>query len=151
MAMIDFFHCGFTVTNIERTVDFYKNILGMELIVKGTNEGETLGISLGLKESKARIKVAFMKAGDTLVEFIEYVEPKSKPCPKDPSVAGSSHISFRVDDINETRKKLENAGVKFLSDVNVVEQGEFRGAKWCYFRDLDGIPMEIAEEIPREK
>jgi len=146
MAMMNFFHFSFTVSNLEKTVDFYKNILGMELIMMGTNEGETLGKYLGLRESKAKLKVAFMKAGDTQIEFIEYVEPKSKPCPKDPSIVGSGHIAFRVDDIYKTKKRLENAGVKFVSDVSVIEEGEFKGAKWCYFRDFSGIPVEIAQE-----
>ena len=87
-----------------------------------------------------------MEAGGTQIEFIEYVEPKAQPCPQDPSIAGSGHIAFMVDDIYATKKKMESVGIKFNSDINVVEEGVFKGLKWVYFRDYDGITMEIVED-----
>ena len=145
MAITGFHHCSFTVTDLDKTVDFYTKTLGLQLIMRGTNEGDTLGTSLGLRQPKAKLKIAFMKVGDTEIEFIQYVEPESKPCPKDPSISGQGHIAFKVDDIYETKKKLEAAGIKFNTDVNVVEKGDFKGFKWCYFKDFDGITMELLQ------
>jgi catechol 2,3-dioxygenase-like lactoylglutathione lyase family enzyme len=140
------YHCSFTVMDIDKTVDFYTNILGLQLIRRGINEGDNLGASLGLGQAKAKLRIAFMKAGDTEIEFIQYEEPKSKPCPRDPSIAGQGHIAFEVDDIYETKKKLETAGIEFNSDINIIEKGDFKGFKWCYFRDFNGITMEILQE-----
>jgi catechol 2,3-dioxygenase-like lactoylglutathione lyase family enzyme len=146
MAITGTHHCSFTVTDIKRTVEFYTRVLGLELIKRFVNEGGDLGTSLGLNVPKAKLDIAFMKAGDTQIEFIEYVEPKARPCPQDPSIAGSGHIAFKVDDIYATKQKIEEAGIKFNTDVNVIEKGELKGWKWCYFRDFDGITMEIVQE-----
>jgi len=146
MAITGMHHCSFTVTNIERTVDFYTRLLGLELVGRTTNEYDTLGTALGVKQPKAKLEIAVMMAGETKIEFIEYVEPTAKPCPGDPSIAGSGHICFKVDDIYETKKKLEHAGIRFNSDVNEVTEGDLKGWKWCYFRDYDGITMEILQE-----
>jgi len=79
MAITGMHHCSFTVTNIERTVDFYTRLLGLELVGRTTNEYDTLGTALGVKQPKAKLEIAVMMAGETKIEFIEYVEPTAKP------------------------------------------------------------------------
>jgi catechol 2,3-dioxygenase-like lactoylglutathione lyase family enzyme len=82
----------------------------------------------------------------TRVEFIEYKDPKSQPYHKNPSFAGSAHLASRVDNIEETRKRMEEAGVEFHSPINsFMESGEVEW-KWCYFRDPDGITLELVEQ-----
>jgi catechol 2,3-dioxygenase-like lactoylglutathione lyase family enzyme len=61
-------------------------------------------------------------------------------------VAGSAHLALRVDDIEGTRKKLEEAGVAFHSPINhFLEAGKIEW-KWCYFRDPDGIILELVQQ-----
>jgi catechol 2,3-dioxygenase-like lactoylglutathione lyase family enzyme len=146
MAITGFHHCSFTVTNIERTVKFYSEILGLKLVRRSTNRVDKLGIALGLKLPKAVIEIAMMEVGGTQIEFIEYVEPKAQPCLQDPSIAGSGHIAFMVDDIYVTKEKIEGMGIKFNSEINVVKEGPAKGLKWVYFRDYDGITLEIVED-----
>lgn len=146
MAVMGMHHCSFVVTDIERTVDFYERLVDLELVARAKNVSKGLGKALGVKQAEAELNIAFMKAGNTLIEFIEYVNPNVKPCPKDPSVAGTGHICFKVDDINSTKKKLEDAGIKFNSDPNISREVPGKMFKWCYFKDHDGITMELLEE-----
>ncbi len=97
MAIRGVHHFSFSVTDIERTIGFYSKMLGLELVAKRVNESDTLGISLGTRQPHAKIKVAIMQAGDTQIEFIEYVDPKAEPCQKNPSIAGSGHIALWTD------------------------------------------------------
>ena len=150
MAVTSMHHCSFVVTDIERTVDFYRRLVGLELVARAKNVSEGLGTALGVKQPEAELEIAFMKAGDTLIEFIEYVEPKVKPCPNDPSIAGTGHICFKVDDIHAMKRKLEDAGVKFNSEPSTSREVPGKMFKWCYFRDYDGITMELLEETEEE-
>ena len=50
--------------------------------------------------------------------------------------------------IEETRKKLEEAGVEFHSPLNTFIM-EAEKWKWCYFRDPDGIILELVEQSTR--
>ena len=83
---------------------------------------------------------------DRTVEFIEYKDPRAQPYHQNPSIAGSAHLAFKVDNIEETRKRLEAAGVEFHYPIqSFMEEGTIEW-KWCYFRDPDGIILELVEQ-----
>jgi len=144
-------HFSFSVTNIQRTIDFYTRVLGVKLQSQGRNKFETLGTALfgtrwGINQPHADLELAVMNIGGTRVEFIEYTDPKPQTYHKNPSIAGSAHLALQVDNIIETRRKLEEAGVEFHSPINTyMESGKIEW-KWCYFRDPDGIVLELVQQ-----
>jgi len=144
-------HFSFSVMDINRTIDFYTKVLGIEIQSRSHNKYETLGTALfgtkwGLNQQHADLELAVVNIGGNRVEFIEYKDPKAQPYHKNPSIAGSAHLAFKVDDIEETRKKLEEAGVEFHSPIqSFMEAGKVEW-RWCYFRDPDGIILELVEQ-----
>jgi len=54
-------------------------------------------------------------------------------------------VALRVDDAAQTRADLVAKGVEFLSEVNTVDEGVLAGWRWVYFRDPDGITVELVE------
>jgi catechol 2,3-dioxygenase-like lactoylglutathione lyase family enzyme len=144
-------HFSFSVTNLERTIEFYKNVLGVDIRSKGRNKYDTLGTALfgtkwGVNQPQADLKLAFLQLGDNRIEFIEYVDPMAQPYHKNPSIAGSAHLALRVDNIEEVRERLEAAGVEFHAPIGrYVEEGKGE-MKWCYFRDPDGIVLELVQQ-----
>ena len=146
-------HFSFSVTNLDRTVEFYTKVLGLTLQSRNRNKYDTLGLALfgnkwGLNQQHADLELAVIDIGGTRVEFIEYKDPKAQPYHKNPSIAGSAHLAFWVDDIEETRMKLEAAGVEFHYPIeSFMEDGKVEW-KWCYFRDPDGIILELVEQRP---
>lgn len=144
-------HFSFSVTDIEKTVRFYTDILGVKLQSRTRNKYDSLGTALfgkkwGVAQDHADLEIAVMKIGDTKVEFIEYKDPKAQPFHQNPSIAGSAHVAFKVDDIESERKRLEAAGVEFHSPINVFQETGKPEWKWCYFRDPDGICLELVEQ-----
>jgi len=144
-------HFSFSVQNLERTIEFYTQILGTELQSRSRNKYEDLGSALfgrkwGLNQDHADLEIAVMNVGGTRVEFIEYRDPPTQAYHNNPSIAGSAHLAFKVDNIEETRKRLEEAGVEFHAPIHsFMEAGEIEW-KWCYFRDPDGIILELVEQ-----
>jgi len=144
-------HFSFSVTDINSTVDFYTNVLGIPLQSRSRNKSETLGTALfgtkwGINQQQADLEIAVLKVGDNRVEFIEYKEPKAQTFHKNPSIAGAAHLAFKVDDIEESRRALEAKGVEFHSPIqSFMEAGKVEW-KWCYFRDPDGIILELVEQ-----
>lgn len=140
------FHTGITVKSLESSIEFYKNILGLELIQEPTEEifGDELDNALGI--SKAILRVAIFKIGDSTIELLEYSNPKSlinEPMP--PHSLGAMHIALEVDDIYLKVKELKEKGVIFNSEVNVISDGPLEGWKWVYFKDTNGILLELVE------
>jgi len=144
-------HFSFSVTSIDRTIEFYTKVLGVKLQSRGRNQYDTLGAALfgtkwGIHQQRADLELAVMNIGGTRVEFIEYKDPKAQSYHKNPSIAGSAHLAFKVNNIEETRRKLEEAGVEFHSPINTyMELGKIEW-KWCYFRDPDGIVLELVQQ-----
>ena len=144
-------HFSFSVTNLDRTIEFYTKSLGVELQSRGRNKYDSLGTALfgtkwGVNQPQADLELAVVNIGGTRVEFIEYKDPAARAYHKNPSIAGSAHLALRVEDIESTRKKLEEAGVEFHSQINsYLEAGKIEW-KWCYFRDPDGIVLELVEQ-----
>ena len=144
-------HFSFSVQDIDRTIDFYTRVLGVKLQSRARNKYDTLGTALfgtkwGINQEHADLELAVVNIGGTRVEFIEYKDPPNQPYHKNPSIAGSAHLCFKVDDIEETRARLEAAGVEFHAPIqSFMEEGRIEW-KWCYFRDPDGIILELVEQ-----
>jgi catechol 2,3-dioxygenase-like lactoylglutathione lyase family enzyme len=149
MALAGIHHVSFTVSDLERTVDFYQNVVGMRLVGRKHRQAEDLGTALfgadAREDSGAEILIADMEVGGTRVEFIQYVQPATKPYPGDPSVAGSAHIAILTRDIESEVRRLQAAGVRFHTPVRAVHDPGRPEWRWCYFRDPDGICVELVE------
>lgn len=150
MSIIGTHHVSFSVTNLEETVRFYQDVVGLTLRSRSRNEYDGLGTSLfgtkwGVVHSHADLQIAVMELGDSRIEFIQYNDPAAEPYHMNPSVAGSAHLAFRVKDIEAERERLERHGVEFHAPINVFKETGKPDWKWCYFRDPDGICLELVE------
>ena len=142
-------HVGITVRDLDRSVAFYHDLIGLEFAVPPTPwfEGPDLARGLGVDEPVA-LRVALFEVGDgaTWFELLEYRSPPSRtshaPAQND---IGAAHVAFHVDDIRSTYARLAEAGVRFNSEVNLVDSGPLAGWRWVYFKDPDDHTMELVE------
>ena len=134
-------HPGIGVRDMEVSLRFYRDLLGLEFIKQYETEGPVVDAIVGLKGAK--VKIAALKCGDDLVELFEYSEPASSSFPKDyrQCDGGIVHVAFLVDNLLELYEKLKRHGVKFNSHpVNL-------GGELCvYMRDPDGIMVELLQK-----
>ena len=140
MKVLGVAHTSFTVSDIDRSVAFYRDILGMELVAQFEGSGQIVETILGMPG--AHLKTAFLKMGDYTLELIQYLSPKGKPYNRRTCDVGPCHIAFLVADINEAYKTLSAKGVHFKS---APQGGELEGKPhWaCYMTDPDGITLEL--------
>lgn len=146
------FHTGITVSNLDRSVAFYRDLLGLEVITEPTEvfSGEELSKAVGV--SNASLRLAVFKVGEGRLEILEYITPKSSvDKPLAPNNLGAMHVAFRVRDIKEKVKELEAKGVKFHTPPNVVDEGPLEGWQWAYFYDPDGISLELVQYDPPKR
>lgn len=150
MPMTGVHHFSISVTDLDRTLEFYTRHLGAKVENVVQNKHATLGRSLfgtrwGVDQEQADITIALVSMGGVKVEFIQYNDPPAPAYHKNPSAAGSAHIAVQVEEIEAVRAQLEREGLEFHSPIN-----HFHGEKWCYFRDPDGIVVELIQP-PNEK
>jgi catechol 2,3-dioxygenase-like lactoylglutathione lyase family enzyme len=140
-------HVGITVPDLDRGIAFYNGVLGLELFDPPSPvfDNEDLGERVGVPG--AALRQVNLSLGDTIVELLEYTAP-APPYGDEPILAnarGAAHVCFQVEDVEAKKAELEGAGVEFLSDVNVVDEGVLAGWRWVYFRDPFGIVLELVE------
>lgn len=136
-------HAGIIVSDMEKSIDFYCNVLGFELSARVDNcSGETVEQGVGIPG--AQIQLAHLKLGDspTLIELLCYTKPESKPIPADArsNDIGVGHVAFNVEDPDAYYERLVKHGVKFISP-GVMNSST--GEKFCYFYDPDGAVLEF--------
>ncbi len=168
MTVAGIHHVSFTVADLERTVAFYQEIVGMRLVGRKHRSANDLGTALfgrpagpeagppthldaGARTAPypAEILIADMELGGLRVEFIQYVRPATAAYPGDPSVAGSAHLAILTLDIESEYRRMQAAGVHFHTPVRTVSDPDRPLWRWCYFRDPDGIVVELVESVPR--
>ena len=139
-------HVGITVRDLDQSVRFYHDLLGLEIVTEPSPwfEGPELGDGVGVPG--AALRQVCLRLGDTMIELLEYRTPPSPTeRPLLSNRIGASHVAFQVGDIRAAKAELEEAGVEFYSDVNVVDDGVLAGWRWVYFADPDGYPLELVE------
>jgi catechol 2,3-dioxygenase-like lactoylglutathione lyase family enzyme len=146
MRMKGLHHVGITVKDLDASIRFYHDVLGLQFSNEPTPwfEGEELGAAVGVPGAALR-QVSLLLEGTTL-ELLEYKRPPSETAaPLKSNNHGASHVAFLVDDIVATKVDLEAKGIQFYGPVNVVDEGVLAGWRWVYFEDPDGYPLELVE------
>jgi len=139
-------HVGITVRDLDRSVYFYHDLLGLEIATEPSPwfDGPELGRGVGVPG--AALRQVCLRLGDTMLELLEYRTPPSQTeHPLLSHCVGASHVALQVDDIRAAKAELEAGGVTFYSGINVVDEGVLAGWRWVYFSDPDGYPLELVE------
>ena len=139
-------HVGITVKDLDASIRFYHDLLGLKFSNEPSPwfDGPDLGPAVGVPG--AALRQVSLLLGDTTLELLEYKSPPSQTeGPLMSQSLGASHVAFVVDDIEAKKAELEAQGIRFYSDVNVVDEGVLAGWRWVYFEDPDGYPLELVE------
>ncbi|PYJ89552.1 MAG: hypothetical protein DME71_09345, partial [Verrucomicrobia bacterium] len=94
-------HTGITVSNLERSLAFWHDVLGFELSHTAHQTGELAREITGV--AGAEIKLAVLRApGGHKIELLEYVAPPDRKKDVDlrPCDVGSVHVALLVDDLD---------------------------------------------------
>ena len=141
-------HFNIVVQNMERSVAFYRDVLGLTQTFQATLEGEWIETVTGLAETRARCVFFQLPGVDVRLELLEYIHPEGASFEKDsvPNTVGLRHFAFEVDDMEAWCERLKAANVRFVSPpITVPFPVGNRGTKrLCYFHDPDGVLLEIA-------
>ncbi len=140
-----FFHTGFIVADVERSLEFYTNVLGLNLITRMERQGEFIDQVLGF--TGTHIKGAFLDMGEGhQLELIQYLSPASGPGGINRNDLGAAHIAFYVQDIDQFHAEKSQQGLRPINPpaLHRDEQGNpFR--KVMYAQDPDGNYLEFVE------
>ena len=134
-------HCGIVVRNMDSAIDFYRDVIGLELLDQFERDSGPISEVVGYENT--HLKVAFFDIGEGhKFELLEYINPPPSGRPtEERNVLGASHLAFNTDDAKETYKTLISKGAKGINPPVEVGPGKIA----CYFQDPDGNWLELIE------
>src|ERR1700747_769088 len=106
-------HTGITVSNLERSLAFWRDVLGFELSHTAHQKGEMAAQITGVPRPK--LKLAVVKApGGHKIELLEYLAPPDRKQHVDlrPCDVGSAHVALTIDDLDTILEKIAASGWK---------------------------------------
>lgn len=142
-------HTGLTVRDLEASLAFWRDAMGMEVVLEQEKEGGYL--EQITREPGAHVRMVHLAFGGegTRIELFQYLAPAGGRHASRPADVGFAHICVACDDLEERVERLSAAGgVPFTGPV-VIESGANRGGRALYLRDPDGHAVEIFEKPPQ--
>jgi len=139
-------HTGITVSNLERSLHFWQNVLGFEFSHRAHQSGEMAEEITGVKG--AELKLAVVKAPDGhKIELLEYLAPPDRKQHVDvrPCDVGSVHVALTVDNLDAVLEKIVATGWRAAGKPQTLKTGPNAGKRVVYVRDPDGTTIEFME------
>jgi catechol 2,3-dioxygenase-like lactoylglutathione lyase family enzyme len=143
-------HTGITVSNLERSVTFWRDVLGFEFSHRAHQTGEIAEQITGVKG--AELKLAVVKApGGQKIELLEYLAPddRKRQFGLRPCDLGHIHVALTVDNLDGLLKKIATSGWKAAGQPQILSKGPNAGKRVIYVRDPDGTTIELME-MPKQ-
>lgn len=137
-------HIGICVSDWKRSLRFYHDLLGFryvsELEVKG-EPGDTL-----LRLEGVDLRAIYLEREGVRIELLHYDSPghEGEGRPRPMNRLGLTHLSLRVEDLDETLAAFSKQGVDVLTDTR-IEIPEAR-TKAIFISDPDGTLIELVQQ-----
>ena len=119
-------HVAIIASDYERSRHFYVNLLGFEVIRE-------------VYRAERNDHILNLKVGDMELEL--FGMPAPPPRVTNPEACGLRHLAFRVADAEQTAAELNALGI----ETEPIRVDPYTGGKMTFFRDPDGLPLEIHE------
>ena len=136
-------HIGLTVRDIKRSFEWYTKMF--DLFPGPVNRGSGEALSDALQVKDAELEFSMVAIGGTRIEFLQYLNPVGKDFDRTNGDVGSTHICIQVSDMDAAYAELQAKGAVFNAPPITLTDGDLVGSQWAYFRDPDGIQLEIWE------
>jgi catechol 2,3-dioxygenase-like lactoylglutathione lyase family enzyme len=134
------------VTNLDKSLEFYRDVLGLELAAParpfdGNPAIMKLGDTAGAQSRFVQLRVPGSAIG---VEIIEYKDIDRKPAHPRFQDPGAANLTLRVRDLGAVVARAKKAGVHVLTAGGVP--AAVRGGMYIFLQDDDGFVVELSQQ-----
>ena len=141
-----FRHVGIVVADLERTLEFWCDILGFHIQRRMLETGPFIDALLGMKGVEVTtVKLAGPDGNQ--VELLHFHSHSGQSgWQGTPSATGLTHLAFTVSDLDNLCTRLASAGVKFFAGPQIAPDG---GAKVVCACGPENLLLELVEVLEK--
>src|SRR5438105_14474761 len=137
-------HTGITVSNLERSLAFWRDVLGFEFSHRAHQKGEMVEEITGVKG--AELKLAVVKApGGHKIELLEYLDPADRKKHVDlrPCDVVHVHVALIIENLDGVLETIASSGWKAAVEPQMLTTGPNAGRRLVYLRHPYGTTIEF--------
>ena len=141
--VVGYRHTGIITKDIKKSLYFYRNILGLEVIQEFTDSSNYINEISGLEGAEAHF-IKLKAKDETVLELLEYPTHPTKPIESSIINVGVCHIAFKISNAETAYEKLVENDVNVLSRPVLSSEGI---AKVFFCIDPDSVRVELVEML----
>lgn len=131
-------HVGVTASDLDRTAEFYRDVLGLDELDRFSVSGPAFADAVDVDDATGRF--VHLDGGGVRIELVEY-DPQGPDAGGDAiNRPGVTHVAVAVDDLDAFHADLD-PGVETLSDPRTTESG----TRILFVRDPEDNLVEVLE------
>jgi catechol 2,3-dioxygenase-like lactoylglutathione lyase family enzyme len=132
---------GFTVSDIERSIAFYRDVVGFEeAISRRRIQGEWFDVLT--HNDGADIDTAYLRLGGFTLQLVQYLAAGGPALELSHHRVGNPHLCIEVDDVDARHAAVTGSGMHHPTPI-VDIMGT--GIRSFYVEDPDGLPVELLQ------
>ena len=139
-------HSAITVADTERSLNFYQNLLGMEVEESNINSGEIQAHLDGLPDAKVRVTSLRPHQGGLGIELLDYIVPGTgRPFPDDWQSydIATMQVQLVIENIEAAVNTLRENGVEIISPQILQLPDSYPYRQACSVKDPNGHAMML--------
>ena len=121
-------HVAIICSDYAQSKHFCTEILGLQIVAEAS------------RAERASYKLDLALPDGAQIELFSFPNPPERP--SKPEAQGLRHLAFAVDNIDTCVNILQNKGI----ELEAVRVDEYTGARFVFFKDPDGLPLELYEK-----
>lgn len=143
MPVRRFSHFGICVSDPERSLRFYRDLLGFRALTRLEVSDPESARLVGLENLK--LHAYFLERDGVRIELLHYLSPgcEAESVPRPMNRLGLTHIALRVDGLGKMLAALERSGIEILKETRIANPGF--ASEVVYVLDPDGVRVELIE------
>jgi lactoylglutathione lyase len=138
-------HTGLQVADLARSLAFYRDILGFEIVFAWNPQADYIRELVGYPDADIHAAILRLPGSDVFLELLEYRNVERAPVDTRTANPGTAHIAFFVDDLDTLFAELTKRGVRSVSAPVTPTIGPNEGGRAVYLIDPDGIRVELIQ------
>ncbi len=143
-----FGHVGFQVSDLERSVAYYRDIIGMELLDRLVRDEPYLSQVTGYPEIRLELALLVEPNSRVMLELIEYPSELGAAIDTATANPGTAHMCLVVDDVDAIYERAIVAGHGAVNPPVTPTFGMWTGGRSVYMLDPDDIRVELVQRGP---